>query len=40
VVKRFIDTGLSIEETAGRMDIPVDFAKSLAEKSDYQIPQK
>lgn len=28
VVKRFIDTGLSIEETAARMDVPIDYVKS------------
>nr|WP_319488989.1 VOC family protein [uncultured Caproiciproducens sp.] len=28
VVRRFISHGLSIEETAVRMDIPVDFVKS------------
>ncbi|MGW8114093.1 VOC family protein [Caproicibacterium sp. NSD3] len=28
VVKRFINTGLSIEETAIRMDVPVDYVKS------------
>lgn len=28
VVKRFIDTGLSIEETAARMDISVDYVRS------------
>jgi len=28
VVKRFIDTGLSLEETAARMDVPVDYVKS------------
>ncbi len=27
VVKRFIDSGLSIEETAKRMDVPVDYVK-------------
>lgn len=25
VVQRFIDAGLSIEETAARMDVPVDY---------------
>ncbi|MCM1566176.1 MAG: VOC family protein [Dehalobacter sp.] len=29
VMKRFIDTGLSIEETAARMDVPVDYIKTL-----------
>ena len=29
VVQRFIDAGLSIEETAARMDVPVDYVKSL-----------
>ena len=29
VVKRFINTGLSIEETANRMDVPVDYVRSL-----------
>ncbi|MCO5388542.1 VOC family protein [Desulfosporosinus sp.] len=28
VVKRFIETGLSIEETANRMDVPVDYVRS------------
>jgi catechol 2,3-dioxygenase-like lactoylglutathione lyase family enzyme len=28
VVKRFIATGLSAEETAARMDVPVDYVKS------------
>lgn len=28
VVKRFINAGLSIEETAARMDVPVDYVKS------------
>lgn len=28
VVRRFISTGLSIEETAARMDVPVDYVKS------------
>ncbi len=28
VIKRFIDSGLSIEETAARMDVPVDYIKS------------
>jgi len=28
VVKRFIDGGLSVEETAKRMDVPVDYVKS------------
>lgn len=28
VVKRFINTGLSIEETAARMDVPVEYVKS------------
>ncbi|MCO1602835.1 VOC family protein [Desulfosporosinus nitroreducens] len=28
VVKRFIETGLSIEETAIRMDVPVDYVRS------------
>ena len=29
VVQRFIDAGLSIEETAARMDVPVDYVKIL-----------
>lgn len=29
VVKRFLSQGLTIEETAARMDIPVDFVKSI-----------
>lgn len=28
VIKRFIDDGLSIEETAARMDVPIDYIKS------------
>jgi catechol 2,3-dioxygenase-like lactoylglutathione lyase family enzyme len=28
VVKRFIDSGLSIEATAARMDVPVDYVRS------------
>ena len=28
VVRRFINTGLSIEETATRMDVPVDYVRS------------
>lgn len=28
VVQRFINSGLSIEETAARMDVPVDYIKS------------
>lgn len=28
VIKRFIDSGLSIEETAARMDVPIDYIKS------------
>jgi len=28
LVKRFINTGLSIEETATRMDVPVDYVRS------------
>lgn len=28
VIKRFLDSGLSIEETAARMDVPVDYIKS------------
>ncbi|SHI73744.1 VOC family protein [Desulfosporosinus lacus] len=28
VVKRFIETGLSIEETANRMGVPVDYVRS------------
>jgi catechol 2,3-dioxygenase-like lactoylglutathione lyase family enzyme len=31
VVRRFINRGLSIEETAIKMDIPVDFVKSCLE---------
>ncbi|AET67310.1 lactoylglutathione lyase-like lyase [Desulfosporosinus orientis DSM 765] len=27
VIKRFIDGGLSIEETAARMDVPIDYIK-------------
>lgn len=34
VVRRFANTGLSIEETAARMDVPVDYVKScLARKN-------
>lgn len=29
VVKRFIDSGLTVEQTAVRMDVPVDYVKSL-----------
>jgi hypothetical protein len=29
VVQRFLDTGLSLEETAARMDVPVDYVKTL-----------
>ncbi|UNC91922.1 VOC family protein [Candidatus Contubernalis alkaliaceticus] len=29
VVKRFIDSGLTVEQTAERMDVPVDYVKSL-----------
>ncbi len=32
VVQRFIDSGLSSEETAARMDIPIDFVLSCLEK--------
>ena len=28
VVRRFIDAGLSVEETAARMDVPVDYVRS------------
>lgn len=28
VIKRFLDSGLSIEETAVRMDVPVDYIKT------------
>lgn len=28
VIKRFLDSGLSVEETAVRMDVPVDYIKS------------
>jgi hypothetical protein len=28
VVRRFINSGLSIEETAARMDVPVDYVRS------------
>lgn len=28
VIKRFLNSGLSIEETAARMDVPVDYIKS------------
>lgn len=31
VIKRFISGGLSIEETATRMDVPVDYVKSALE---------
>lgn len=31
VVRRFISSGLSIEETAKRMDVPVDYVKSCIE---------
>jgi len=29
VIKRFMDSGLSMEETAARMDVPVGYIKSL-----------
>lgn len=32
VVRRFLDGGRSIEETAVRMDVPVDFIKSCFER--------
>lgn len=32
VVRRFLDGGRSIEETAVRMDVPVDFIKSCLER--------
>lgn len=28
VVRRFLDSGMSIEETAARMDVPIDYVKS------------
>ncbi len=31
VVRRFLNSGLSIEETAIRMDVPVDYVKSCLE---------
>ncbi|MDS0525222.1 VOC family protein [Clostridium sp. SHJSY1] len=31
VVRRFLNSGLSIEETAKRMDVPVDYVKSCIE---------
>lgn len=31
VVRRFLNSGLSIEETAIRMDVPVDYVKSCSE---------
>lgn len=31
VVRRFLSSGLSIEETAKRMDVPVDYVKSCIE---------
>jgi catechol 2,3-dioxygenase-like lactoylglutathione lyase family enzyme len=31
VIKRFIDSGLSIEETAKRMDVPVSYVESYLE---------
>ncbi len=31
VVRRFIDSGLSVEETAARMDVPVDYIRSALE---------
>ncbi len=31
VVNRFIDTGLSITETAARMDVPVEYVRSCLE---------
>lgn len=32
VVKRFIESGLSIKETAIRMDVPIDYIKSCLDK--------
>lgn len=31
VVRRFLESGLSIEETATRMDVPIDYVKSCLE---------
>ncbi len=31
VVRRFLNSGLSVEETAARMDVPVDYIKSCLE---------
>ncbi|MEA4825905.1 MAG: glyoxalase, partial [Clostridium sp.] len=31
VVRRFLSSGLSIKETAIRMDVPVDYVKSCLE---------
>lgn len=31
VVKRFMDTGMSLEQTAKRMDVPIDYIQSLLE---------
>lgn len=31
VVRRFLNSGLSIEETSIRMDVPVDYVKSCLE---------
>lgn len=31
VIKRFIENGLSIEETANRMDVPINYIKSCLE---------
>lgn len=32
VVTRFIDSGLSVEDTAGRMDVPVDYVRNCLEE--------
>ncbi|GHU77391.1 hypothetical protein FACS1894188_11570 [Clostridia bacterium] len=32
VVKRFIDSGLSVDETAVRMDVPIDYVKAVVLK--------
>lgn len=32
VVRRFLNSGLSIEDTAIRMDVPIDYVKSCLEQ--------
>lgn len=37
VIRRFLDNGLSIEETAIRMDVPIDYVKSCSEYSKPEV---